>query len=88
MAMTAQFVKRFHSLIVGSGSTSSPDTSQQVDPWAQNAAKSVYPVRKFALPSRELANVFCVRSWGVFDRQMPITVPQYDTSRKGECRLD
>ena len=55
------------------------DTSQQVDPWAQNAAKSVYPVRKFALPSRELASVFCVRSWAfstdMCQLQFPSTIP-------------
>ena len=39
------------------------DTLQQVGPRAQNAAKSVHPVRKFALRFSELPNVFCVRSW-------------------------
>ena len=47
MAITAEMVKSFHSLIVGSGSTSSPTLRSK---WTRgnNAAKSVYPVRKFA----------------------------------------
>ena len=62
------------------------DIFQQVDPWAQNALKSVSRAEGCLSVNFPVCSV--CQKLGVYSQQLPTTAPQYDISSEGESRLD
>ena len=62
------------------------DVWQQVVSWAQNALKSAS--RAEGSFSVNFPSCLMSQTFGVFDRQSPVRVYQYDSSREGDCQLE